>query len=100
MKEKELNKLEKTLREKEYDTEHLSRQVTTAKALIVSLENKVVDIRKENDNLKTHLLASSSAPQGNVGHTAPYIGTPQMEMNLVVRLQTIENELLWLRLNM
>ena len=100
MKEKELNKLEKTLRKKEYDTEHLSRQLTTAKALIVSLENKVVDIRKENDNLKTHLLASNSAPQGNVGHTAPYIGTPQMEMNLVVRLQTIENELLRLRLNM
>ena len=88
------------MRKKEYDNEHLSRQLTTAKAIIVSLENKVLDIKKENDNLKTHLLASNSTSQTNIGHIQPNVGSPQMEMNLAVRLQTIENELLRLRLNM
>ena len=44
--EKDLNEREKTLRKKEYDTDHLSQQLPTAKALVVSLENKVLDIRK------------------------------------------------------
>ena len=98
--EKDLNKREKTLRKKEYDTDHLSQQLTTAKALVVSLENKVLDIRKENDNLKTHLLASNSTSQSNIGYIQPQVGTPQMETNLTVRLQAIENELLRMRLNM
>ena len=100
IREKDLNKREKTLRKKEYDTDHLSQQLTTAKALVVSLENKVLDIRKENDNLKTHLLASNSTSQSNIGYIQPQVGTPQMETNLTVRLQAIENELLRMRLNM
>ena len=99
-KEKELNKREKTLRKKEYDTEHLSQQLTTAKALVASLENKVLDIRKENDNLKTHLLASNSISHSNIGNIQPQMGSSQMEMNLTVILQAIENELLRMRLNM
>ena len=99
-KEKELNKREKTLRKKEYDTEHLSQQLTTAKALVASLENKVLDIRKENDNLKTHLLASNSISHSNIGNIQPQMGSSQMEMNLTVRLQAIENELLRMRLDM
>ena len=88
------------MRKKEYDTDHLSQQLTTAKALVISLENKVLDIRKENDNLKTHPLASNSTSQSNIGNIQPQVGTPQMETNLTVRLQAIENELLRMRLNM
>ena len=99
--EKDLNKHEKTLRKKDsYDTDHLSQQLTTAKALVVSLENKVLAIRKENENMKTHLLASNSTSHSNIGYIQPQVRTSQMETNLTVRLQAIENELLRMRLNM
>ena len=68
--------------------------------MVASLENKVLDIRKENDNLKTHLLASNSISHSNIGNIQPQMGSSQMEMNLTVRLQAIENELLRMRLNM
>ena len=50
--------------------------------------------------MKTHLLASNSISQSNIGNIQPEVGTPQMETNLTVSLQAIENELLRMRLNM
>ena len=72
VKEKELHKLEKNLRKKEYDTKHLSRPLTAAKALVASAEeNKDLDIRKENDNLKTYLLTSGGTVEGGSGRAPP-----------------------------
>ena len=46
-KEKELGKLEKNLKIKEFDTDQFTRQLSYARALTVSLEGKVNDCKKE-----------------------------------------------------
>ena len=105
VKEKELHKLEKNLRKKKYDTKHLSRPLTTAKALVASAEeNKDLDIRKENDNLKTHLLTSGGTVQGGSGRAPPLPRAKYGDFSIRNEYtysvtDTNENELLRLRLS-
>ena len=103
VKEKELGKQEKNLKKKEFDTEQLTRQLSSARALIISLEEKVNDCNKENDNLKLHLLSTNSTSQTGTAFSstqASHIANiMQIDMNVMLRLQTIENEILRLRLD-
>lgn len=98
VKEKEFIKREKNLSKKEYETEHLSRQLTSAKALTVTLENRILEMKKENDNLKTHLLAAGSVGQAPGGAGIQYASV-QNETTLLLRLHSVENEMLRLRLS-